>query len=75
MRECLNSLGGHNTRNFGISTAADAVTNAQWNTLNARTFQKLIKSVTAYYSSVQVDQYIRAMYHLRNVENTNFYLY
>lgn len=34
VRECRNSLGGHNTRNFGISTAAGAATTAQWNTLN-----------------------------------------
>jgi len=33
VRERRNSLGGHNTRNFGISTAADAATTAQWNTL------------------------------------------
>lgn len=34
MRERRNSLGGHNTRNFGISTVAGAATTAQWNTLN-----------------------------------------
>lgn len=34
VRERRNSLGGHNTRNFGISTVAGATTTAQWNTLN-----------------------------------------